>query len=78
MHHSGPLPLSFESPEQCFEGKNCQNVSQGKPCQLMPCTKVLRGMSVVICRTVDMVSSVDRASDLQAVGSNRLHFTEFF
>ena len=32
MHHSGPLPLIFESPEQGFWGKNCQNESQGKPC----------------------------------------------
>ena len=34
MHHSGPLPLVFEGPEQGFEGKNCQNASQGNPC---PC-----------------------------------------
>ena len=32
MHHSGPLPLSVEGPEQGFLDKNCQNVSQGKPC----------------------------------------------
>ena len=31
MHQSGPLPLIFECPEQGFEGKNCQNESQGKP-----------------------------------------------
>ena len=32
MHHSGHLPKKFEGPEQGFEGKNCQNMSQGKPC----------------------------------------------
>ena len=32
MHHSGPFPLVFKSPEQGFGGKNCQNASQGKPC----------------------------------------------
>ena len=30
MHHSGPLPLTFEDLEQGFGGKNCQNGSQGK------------------------------------------------
>ena len=29
MHHSGPLPLTFEGPEQGFGGKNCQNGSGG-------------------------------------------------
>ena len=32
MHHSGPLPLAFEGPEQGSGGKNCQNGSRGKPC----------------------------------------------
>ena len=33
MHCSGPLPLTFEGPEQGFGGKNCQNASRGeKPC----------------------------------------------
>ena len=32
MHRSGLLPLTFESLEQGFEGKNCQNGNQGKPC----------------------------------------------
>ena len=32
MHRSGPLPLTFEGPKQGFGGKNCQNVSRGKPC----------------------------------------------
>ena len=27
MHHSGPLSLTFEGPEQGFGGKNCQNRS---------------------------------------------------
>ena len=31
MHHSGPLPLTFESPEQGFGSKNYQNGSQGEP-----------------------------------------------
>ena len=31
MHHSGPFPLVFKSPEQGFGDKNCQNESQGKP-----------------------------------------------
>ena len=31
MHGSGPLPLTFEGPEQGFGGKNCQNGSRGKP-----------------------------------------------
>ena len=30
MHHSGPLPLTFEGLEQNFGGKNCQNASQEK------------------------------------------------
>ena len=30
MHHSGPLPLAFEGPEQGFGGKNCLNGSRGK------------------------------------------------
>ena len=30
MHHSGPLPLAFEGPEQGFGGKVCQNGSWGK------------------------------------------------
>ena len=34
MHHSGPLPLTFEGPEQGLGGKNCQNGSQGKPWNL--------------------------------------------
>ena len=29
MHLSGPLPFSFEGPEQCFGGKNCQIGSRG-------------------------------------------------
>ena len=29
MHHSGPLPLTFEGPEQGFGGKNCQSGSRG-------------------------------------------------
>ena len=36
MHHLGPLPLTFEGPEQGFGGKNCQNGSQGKPCSDSP------------------------------------------
>ena len=28
-HHSGPLPLAFESLEQSFGGKNCQKYSRG-------------------------------------------------
>ena len=24
MHHSGPLPITFEDPEHGFGGKNCQ------------------------------------------------------
>ena len=38
MHHNGPLPLTFEGLEQGFEGKNCQNASQGKtlPCMRPP------------------------------------------
>ena len=32
MHHSGPLPLTFEGLEQGFGGKNCQNASPGKLC----------------------------------------------
>ena len=31
MYRSGPLPLTFEGPEQGFEDKNCQNASPGKP-----------------------------------------------
>ena len=31
MHHSGPLPRTFEGPEQGFGDKNCQNASPGKP-----------------------------------------------
>ena len=30
MHLSGPLPLTFEGPEQGFGSKNSQNVNQGK------------------------------------------------
>ena len=30
MHHSGPLLLTFESLQQGFGGKNCQNGSRGK------------------------------------------------
>ena len=30
MHHSGPLPLTFEGPEQGSGGKNCQNGSRRK------------------------------------------------
>ena len=30
MHHSGPLPLIFEGPEQGLGGKNCQNGGSGK------------------------------------------------
>ena len=32
MYHSGPLPLIFKGTEQGFGGKNCQSLSQGKPC----------------------------------------------
>ena len=35
MHHSGPLLLTFEDPNQGFGGKNCQNGSQGKPWSLL-------------------------------------------
>ena len=31
MYRSGPLPLTFEGPEQGLWGKNCQNASQGRP-----------------------------------------------
>ena len=31
MRRSGPLPLTFEGPEQGFRGKNCQNGSRKKP-----------------------------------------------
>ena len=31
MHHSGPLPLTFEGPVQGSVSKNCQNASQGNP-----------------------------------------------
>ena len=29
MHHTGPLPLIFEGPEQGLGVKNCQNASLG-------------------------------------------------
>ena len=50
MHHSRPLPLTFEGPEeQGFGDKNCQNGSQGKPC-LMNLNRALdkRGYLMVI------------------------------
>ena len=31
MHHSGPLPPTFEGLEYGFVGKNCQTVSHKKP-----------------------------------------------
>ena len=33
MQHSGPFPLALKSPDQGLGGKDCQNGSQGKPCQ---------------------------------------------
>ena len=30
MHHSGPLPQTFEGPEQGFWDNTCQNGSRGK------------------------------------------------
>ena len=53
MHRSGPLPLTFEGPEQGFGGKNCQNESQGKPC--VGTRKVLYGVST--CRRVNLSAS---------------------
>ena len=41
MHHSGPLPLTFEGLEQGFGGKNCQNGSLAKPCLGISKLKVL-------------------------------------
>ena len=36
MHHLGPLPLTFEGPEQGSGGKNCQNGRRRKPCYIKP------------------------------------------